>query len=173
MLACIRLVGPLRAVTCLRRVPSSSGGTMVDPSSQAGEHRGMRRFGLAMGVVTVTLALHGCSVDAPHPGAVDLSFGRVDLASTAATPDLTGGCTVGTECSGRCVDLAADRSHCGACGFACPLNVACVGGRCMGCLPGFMNCFGVCVHLLIDPRNCGACGRVCKGGMICSEGVCL
>jgi Stigma-specific protein, Stig1 len=132
----------------------------------------MRRLGLAM--VTVTLALHGCDRDTPRPGAGDLSPGRVDLSSAAGTSDLTAGpCMMGTACSGRCVDLATDRRHCGACGFECPLNVACVSGHCTGCLPGFTICNEACVYLLGDPRNCGACGRVCKGGMVCSDGVCM
>lgn len=44
-----------------------------------------------------------------------------------------GACKPGfTACDGRCVDLAADPSHCGACATACAAGVACAAGTCGG-----------------------------------------
>jgi hypothetical protein len=46
-----------------------------------------------------------------------------------------GDCATGyTQCGLACFDLEIDPANCGACGHACPPNVACAGGVCAGSL---------------------------------------
>lgn len=47
-----------------------------------------------------------------------------------------------TPCGPRCVDLARDAAHCGACNNRCPQGKTCNGGVC--CEPGHTVCFGTC-----------------------------
>ena len=48
-----------------------------------------------------------------------------------ASPVVGAECRPGyTVCESECVDLESDRRHCGACGNACELGQACVGGVC-------------------------------------------
>jgi hypothetical protein len=54
-------------------------------------------------------------------------------------------CPQGKDCcGGHCFDLQTDRSHCGSCTNACPLNLVCVGGQCV-CPSGTDPCNGGCI----------------------------
>ena len=84
-------------------------------------------------------------------------------------------------CDGRCVDLARDDRHCGACGVACAAQTACRGGGCapIACAPGFDNCdaaSGCATDLQRNSSHCGRCGVSCarpNAVMACSEGRCV
>jgi hypothetical protein len=78
------------------------------------------------------------------------------------------------RCSGICVDLMNDISHCGSCNSTCPSQYACMSGVCIPqCSSGQTKCNGACVNLLTDPNNCGSCGNVCMSGATCSNGHCV
>jgi len=85
----------------------------------------------------------------------------------------------GTTCGSRCVDMATDPLHCGACGAAvCALEI-CRGGA-PKCAPGYESCGGSgsaclgCKNLKSDPDNCGGCGNRCDPatGQLCVDGAC-
>jgi hypothetical protein len=86
------------------------------------------------------------------------------------------------ECGGRCVDVAADPFHCGACFNACageaPAGQSSV-GQCLAgvcaivCEPGYGECGGRCIDVSADPANCGACGNVCARNAGCHGGDCV
>lgn len=72
-----------------------------------------------------TILLVGCG-DTDRIAYPVLSDGGVDDVSGD-----TAACTPGrTLCSGMCIDLAADPSHCGACNTLCPNGSTCVAGSC-------------------------------------------
>jgi hypothetical protein len=73
-------------------------------------------------------------------------------------------------CGGSCTDMATDLLNCGACGTACPPNVACVAGACV-CPPAQL-CGGVCSDTSSDPNNCGACGVACGSSAVCVGSAC-
>ena len=88
-------------------------------------------------------------------------------------------------CSGSCVDIRTNTSHCGGCGSACPSNdndsfPVCEFGSCgRRCVEGRADCNGnvedSCeVAIDSDPYNCGACGHVCDAvaGQACVHGRC-
>jgi formylglycine-generating enzyme required for sulfatase activity len=87
------------------------------------------------------------------------------------------------SCGGRCVDVSADPTNCGACGNECaaPPNAAatCARSRCgLACNVGFGDCDGGAangceVDLRSTAAHCGACGRACGAGLACSAGACL
>jgi hypothetical protein len=103
------------------------------------------------------------------------------------------GCAHGQTCCPGvgCVDLEADRRHCGACDQDCtalpnPVGDSCVAGRCL-CGDEPIACAGTafcshvlgragegcgCVDLEADPQNCGTCGTRCSVGETCSAGTC-
>jgi len=81
-----------------------------------------------------------------------------------------------------CVDLAAERCHCGACGREC--EVGCRDGACVDeCGPG-IACGAAavcrawerapveCVDPLTDLRHCGTCDAPCDSAEVCVEGAC-
>jgi alpha-tubulin suppressor-like RCC1 family protein len=52
----------------------------------------------------------------------------------------------GAACSGACVDLATDSTHCGSCAMACPNAATCSAGMCqLNCAAGFVNDGAECV----------------------------
>ena len=120
------------------------------------------------------LRLLGAAAFAP------LAAGRAALAAADGTcpPGFTF-CQKKNGTQGACVDLAADRDHCGACGSRCRSDlvaVECRGGVCVraDCPPGLAYCGAVdlCRDLASDPLHCGACQNACASG-VCSGGVCV
>jgi hypothetical protein len=97
-----------------------------------------------------------------------------------------GACAAGfADCNGSpsdgCeVNLATDRSHCGACagaGSSCAAGQVCASGVCAAsCGIGLSNCAGGCTNTQFDPANCGGCGRSCAAGAnargVCLDGAC-
>lgn len=105
----------------------------------------------------------------------------VAAVGAAAAVGLLGGCPrIGPDCGAgksacgsRCVDLAADSQHCGACGAACGANEACVQGGC-ACREGTTSCPGAgCVDPQSDARHCGGCAGACQVGYACAAGGCV
>src|SRR5438067_9588188 len=90
-------------------------------------------------LLVVALALTPLAVACAYPDFVfdEASDGAPDDARDAKSDaaetilPIDGGCPVGlTLCSGACVKLSDDPSHCGACGTACGGGKACIGGAC-------------------------------------------
>lgn len=100
-----------------------------------------------------------------------------------------------TACEGKCVDLAADSEHCGACGSVCETG-DCAAGLCLAdigpdaavaadatprnttpdaqpleCQSGEIACSGICAAPQANPDHCGACGIACSSG-VCIAGSC-
>jgi hypothetical protein len=100
------------------------------------------------------------------------------------------GCPTGqTSCSGGCVDLTANQSNCGQCGFPCAATQTCLNSQCVAssgpdagttttCLPTTCMAHGYncgpapdgCGGLL----DCGTCAAVCGGAgfSMCGTGSC-
>lgn len=91
------------------------------------------------------------------------------------------GCTSGSMCGGRCVELATDPMSCGQCGNECPAGGQCAGGVC-GCPPGNIVCFANNKRTCVAPKEprvshpeqawCGKKNPVliecdCAGGLDC------
>ncbi len=67
------------------------------------------------------------------------------------------------RCAERCVALASDPDHCGACGLRCTSG-ACRAGECvevLTCDEGATRCDRRCVDTRASSSHCGACGRDC------------
>jgi hypothetical protein len=125
----------------------------------------------------------GCGSD----GVIDLLPPRTDAAAEVgadaaadAPADATaeactnGACACGlSDCSGTCVDLANDPSHCGTCTKSCSHFQYCHAGQC-ACLPGFTLCGdGSCHDLTSDPNHCGSCTHpACASGEKCENSAC-
>lgn len=79
-----------------------------------------------------------------------------------------------TVCSGACVRILSDPSHCGGCNIVCKAGEVCDRARCRagGCSTGLSNCSGACVDLASDPNHCGTCTRVCASNETCISGSC-
>lgn len=78
-----------------------------------------------------------------------------------------------TRCSGACVDVSTDPTHCGKCGTECDPGQACVDGACtLTCAGGTTRCGERCVDTQIDPANCGGCGAPCSASQVCTAGKC-
>ncbi len=82
-----------------------------------------------------------------------------------------------TLCGDRCVSLATDLDHCGACDSGCGRGELCDGtGNCnVACQVGMVLCDGRCIDPLTDERYCGArfdCeafpGQWCRAGELCN-----
>lgn len=113
------------------------------------------------------LALTDCSACIPI-GCMDCTAGEACDGSSCVSD-----CPPGTtSCDGRCVDLANDSRHCGACGATCAPAESCNGGACTGCPAGQIGCSDGCVDPSSDPANCGTCGRTCSTWQQCNDGVC-
>ncbi len=123
---------------------------------------------LAWAVVAMFAAV-GCEGSVPAVGdaALDTAIdSAVDVPVAACPADQT-------RCEGRCVDMAIDRSNCGACGRTCATGQVCVASACRtSCPAGQTVCGGRCVSINSDSFNCGACAAECPTGQVCSEGAC-
>ena len=81
-------------------------------------------------------------------------------------------------CAGRCVEVATDPEHCGACGHACggAEGPVCAGGECVErCADGLSDCGGACVDLSSSVLHCAACGHPCSlfgAESACEDGTC-
>ncbi len=104
--------------------------------------------------------------------------------AACALPD--GG--LGLRCSGTCLDVESDPSHCGGCSRACAPGQLCRQAQCLvadcagaaasaACALGDGGlgacCGSGCADLATDPANCGACGDGCATGQICANKSCL
>ena len=85
-----------------------------------------------------------------------------------------------TVCSGACVSLNTDESHCGLCGRACQGGgTQCVGGTCQCTAIGMAYCDDAqgtgCRDVASDVNNCGSCGFVCDANLYdrCENSACL
>ncbi|KYF65927.1 MXAN_6577-like cysteine-rich protein [Sorangium cellulosum] len=82
-------------------------------------------------------------------------------------------CAPGLEaCDGGCVDLDANRRHCGGCGNVCAAEERCEDGACV-CDGGLEACGGACVDLTSDPLHCGSCDARCAPNQTCTDGACV
>jgi hypothetical protein len=95
-------------------------------------------------------------------------------------------CTVGTCCTGLCVDTQNDPLECGSgCGIACSTmsgTPSCMKGMCSWtCASGFAHCdsgnTGCETNIRSDVGHCGACNKNCDGVMhansiACTAGAC-
>ena len=82
-----------------------------------------------------------------------------------------------TSCDGRCVALASDPAHCGACKAACPPGSVCSKGECAAtCAESLVDCGRACVDAATTSAHCGACDNACPtpahGRVECEDGVC-
>lgn len=69
------------------------------------------------------------------------------------------GASINLSCCGKkCINLMADRHHCGACGKRCGFNEIC--------------CKGKCVNPWFSRVHCGRCGNGCGQGGGCAFGLC-
>jgi hypothetical protein len=84
-------------------------------------------------------------------------------------------CAPFDACGGRCVDLASDALHCGACNQAIGEDQLCSQGNPVaastGCGPRRL-CARGCVDPNNSPFHCGACEVACKLGERCMMGRC-
>lgn len=71
-----------------------------------------------------------------------------------------------------CLDLMNDDAHCGACGFWCPTDMMCAGGRCRCLDERLTNCGLRCVDTTTNRTHCGSCGSVCPSEATCIGGSC-
>lgn len=100
---------------------------------------------------------------------------NVHDAGTSSQPD-AGVCPAdSSECAGKCVKLASDPAHCGACETSCVAaaggTARCSSGRCTTeCPSGALECSGQCVATN-TPEHCGDCDA-CPAGASCDDGVC-
>jgi len=116
---------------------------------------------VALGAIVLWVA--GCADDLPVVGG-DATLPQ-DIADVTA-PDLASDADVAVapdvplvvrcslferNCDGRCTDLSADRTHCGACDRRCADGMACVAGTCQArCGDGQMLCGDRCVDTRFD-----------------------
>jgi hypothetical protein len=89
-------------------------------------------------------------------------------------PGLTS-CAPFESCDGRCVDLASDALHCGACGGAVEADQICSQGNPLsadlGCGARRL-CARGCVDPQTNPFHCGTCDVACKLGARCAMARC-
>ncbi len=118
-------------------------------------------------------------LDAPLDAALDAPDAPLDVAKDVVTSLPDGQvCPAGQRvCDGRCVDVAWDVAHCGACGRPCGAGLACSRGRCQAtCDASRITCTVGgslrCVDATSDALNCGDCGRACAAGEVCVESRC-
>ncbi len=84
-------------------------------------------------------------------------------------------CTLGLSfCSGTCVDLLSDDTHCGTCETKCVAPDICNAGNCAPpCSQGLTLCGGNCVDINSDENHCGTCSNACGTGQLCDTGTCV
>lgn len=108
--------------------------------------------------------------------------------SCGVTCDATQFCENGTchcrpglvSCSGTCIDIAGDETHCGGCpGATCTGGNHCADGACTGgstCTGGRTKCSRSCWDLQGDPTHCGSsCSsmKACAADELCIGGSCV
>jgi len=117
----------------------------------------------------------GAGANASRGGAASGGSGGMGRGGNAGGGNANGGangCPASQQsCSGSCVDIKTNASHCGACGQACTNGATCTNGAC-GCASGKMLCGTSCVDLTSDAQNCGACAKACEGGRSCQASTC-
>lgn len=93
-----------------------------------------------------------------------------------------GDCVCGedfAECGDECVDIDADRNHCGECDNACADDQICSDGECEdSCPEGESICDEECVDQQTDLEHCGECAHACStdvddAEVLCDEGECV
>lgn len=80
-------------------------------------------------------------------------------------------CGAAELCGDRCVSVADDLQHCGACDQACGTGQTCAQGAC-ACMGELSSCGASCTNLQTDGANCGQCGNACPTTLVCSLGQC-
>ena len=81
-------------------------------------------------------------------------------------------CRAGTvRCGDGCIDPAADKLNCGACGIACATGQVCSNSACQ-CQADSQLCGGACVVTASDAKHCGTCDHACATGQVCEAGQC-
>lgn len=114
-----------------------------------------------------------------HCGSCDNACGQNQV---CATGQCATSCPSGTtNCSGACVELAADSQNCGTCGNGCPSAPngvgVCVNGQCdIQCNPAYTRCGASCIDTKSNTSHCGGCGNKCalaNANATCSDGSCV
>lgn len=97
-----------------------------------------------------------------------------DGSASDGAMDVNGGCSGAGMllCGGACINSQTNAAHCGMCGNACPMAMACVAGECR-CDAVQVFCGGSCVNTQSNSNHCGRCGNSCPAGINCVGGVCL
>jgi len=111
------------------------------------------------------IGLQGC----PQQLTDDFSIERPDAAPVALD------CAPFDACSGACVDLASDASHCGECDAAVDADEICSRGTPIDAESGCgarRLCDRGCVDVQTHTLHCGACGVRCERGERCMMGRC-
>jgi hypothetical protein len=95
-------------------------------------------------------AMVACARSAASTRAAAVPLGDASIALSDVPLVDAGAACSGALCDGRCVDVARDARHCGACGAACPAVTngasACVDGACApSCAAGFVAVGDECV----------------------------
>ena len=113
-----------------------------------------------------TQAVVGGRLDAESDVANDLTVDTADVTDTPDAREVRCGASQ-QNCAGVCVDLASDRTNCGACGLLCGGRQVCVAGSCQdSCPPGQITCNGTCVNPLTNRESCGSCGNQCTASQV-------
>jgi hypothetical protein len=144
----IVLLGTLAAVSCL--VPDFESVDSFGDSNQAGGEAGT----------------------SSGKGGGESGKGGASGTSSGGTGGSSGGagCSVGlTECSGECVNVDTDGSHCGDCDTECSGGLVCLNGDCATDCGVLTQCGTSCVDLDTDETHCGDCDVPCLGQCIAGE----
>jgi hypothetical protein len=84
--------------------------------------------------VTTTSVTSGCLIDRGDLLVASRDVGWIDASTLIDAGGASSGCAAGlTLCSGTCVDLTSDPTHCGGCETACDEGQSCIDRTCTGC----------------------------------------
>ncbi len=103
----------------------------------------------------------------------DQGSGGSEASSGVATGEPSCAESGQSRCSGICVDLRVDATHCGGCETPCGPTQTCTSGACRCLNPTRTLCSGECVNLSTDAMHCGQCGRACGDNAMCLAGNCV